>query len=66
MEVDDGVVAAVGLRAAAGRGIAAPGFIDLQVNGFGGVDLMAADRDGYRRAGEAMLATGTRRSSRRS
>ena len=42
-----------------GRGIAAPGFVDLQVNGFAGVDFMHTDRDGYGRAGEAILATGT-------
>ncbi|HEX6024058.1 MAG TPA: N-acetylglucosamine-6-phosphate deacetylase [Solirubrobacter sp.] len=59
VEIDGGAVAAVGLGDSAGRGIAAPGFIDLQVNGFAGVDLMAADRDGYARVGEALLATGT-------
>ena len=42
-----------------GRGIAAPGFVDLQVNGFAGVDLMATDFEGYVRVGEALLATGT-------
>jgi N-acetylglucosamine-6-phosphate deacetylase len=56
--IEDGVVTAVGLAGAGGRGIAAPGFVDLQVNGFAGVDLTAADAAGYRRAGEAMLATG--------
>ncbi len=35
-----------------------PGFVDLQVNGFGGVDFLDADTDGYRRAGEALLETG--------
>ena len=35
-----------------------PGFVDLQVNGFGGVDFLEADADGYRRAGEALLETG--------
>ncbi len=45
-------------RRANGRGIAAPGFVDLQVNGFGGVDFLDADADGYRRAGEALLETG--------
>ena len=35
-----------------------PGFVDLQVNGFGGVDFLDADADGYRRAGEALLETG--------
>jgi N-acetylglucosamine-6-phosphate deacetylase len=58
VEVEDGVVQAVGLGGP-GSGIAAPGFIDLQVNGFAGVDLMAADRDGYARVGEALLEAGT-------
>jgi len=58
VEIADGTVAAVGL-AGAGRGVAAPGFVDLQVNGFAGVDFMHADRHGYALAGAAMLATGT-------
>jgi N-acetylglucosamine-6-phosphate deacetylase len=58
VEVDGGAIAAVGL-AGPGRGVASPGFVDLQVNGFAGVDFMHTDRDGYTRAGEAMLATGT-------
>jgi len=58
VEVAGGVIAAVGLGGG-GRGIAAPGFVDLQVNGFAGVDFMHTDREGYARAGEAMLATGT-------
>jgi N-acetylglucosamine-6-phosphate deacetylase len=59
VEIAGGVVAGVGLGGGRGRGIAAPGFVDLQVNGFAGVDFLHADRDGYARAGEAMLATGT-------
>jgi N-acetylglucosamine-6-phosphate deacetylase len=60
VEVDGGVITAYGLRRAigAGRGIAVPGFVDLQVNGFGGVDFLDADSDGFRRAGEALLETG--------
>jgi N-acetylglucosamine-6-phosphate deacetylase len=57
VEVADGVIAAVGLEPRGG-GIAAPGFVDLQVNGFGGIDLMRASADGWTAAGEAMLATG--------
>ncbi len=38
--------------------MAAPGFVDLQVNGFGGVDFHSADTDGYRRAARALLETG--------
>jgi N-acetylglucosamine-6-phosphate deacetylase len=58
VEVVDGRVAAVGLPSRNGRGVAAPGFIDLQVNGFGGVDFLGSDAAGYRRAGAALLETG--------
>lgn len=60
VEVADGVVTAYGLGSpnGRGRGIATPGFVDLQVNGFGGVDLLEADGDGFRRAGDALLETG--------
>ena len=59
IEVVDGRVTAYGLPATRNGGrIAVPGFVDLQVNGFGGVDLIGADADGYRRAGEALLETG--------
>jgi N-acetylglucosamine-6-phosphate deacetylase len=56
--IADGTVADVALGKRSGRGIAVPGFVDLQVNGFGGVDFASADADGYRRAGEALLETG--------
>jgi len=56
--IADGHVAEVGLSSAKGTGIAAPGLVDLQVNGFAGVDFFSADADGYRRAGEALLACG--------
>jgi N-acetylglucosamine-6-phosphate deacetylase len=57
VELVDGVVGGVALGRA-GRGIAVPGFVDLQVNGFGGVDFASADAEGYRRGGEALLETG--------
>ena len=58
VEVVDGRVTAFGLSSAKGRGIACPGFVDLQVNGFGGVDFLDTDSAGYERAGEALLETG--------
>src|SRR5438046_6530235 len=58
VEVADGTIAAAGLATRNGRGIAVPGFVDLQVNGFGGVDFLDADADGYRRAGAALLESG--------
>src|SRR3954471_20285483 len=58
VEVDEGLVVAIGRPSRGGRGIAVPGFVDLQVNGFGGVDFLDADADGSRRAGEALLEMG--------
>ncbi len=58
VEVEDGRLTATGLASPNGRGIAVPGFVDLQVNGFGGVDFLDADAEGYRRAGAALLETG--------
>ena len=48
----------VGLERNGGQGIAVPGFVDLQVNGFAGVDFLGADADGYATAGDALLETG--------
>jgi len=58
VELADGKVTAVGLNSPPGSGIAVPGFVDLQVNGFAGVDFFSADTGGYRRAGEALLRCG--------
>jgi N-acetylglucosamine-6-phosphate deacetylase len=56
--IADGRIARVGVEPAAESGLAVPGFVDLQVNGFGGVDLLSADLAGYQRAGEGLAATG--------
>ena len=58
VEVADGRVLSVGLAPKRGGGIAVPGFVDLQVNGFGGVDFASADATGYRTAGDALLDSG--------
>ena len=57
VSVEDGRIADVGLGGR-GHGIAVPGFVDLHIHGFGGVDFATTDADGYRRAGEALLRTG--------
>ncbi len=58
VEVEDGRVVGVGLGGAVRGRVAVPGFLDLQVNGFGGVDFLAASTEDYVRAGEALLETG--------
>jgi N-acetylglucosamine-6-phosphate deacetylase len=58
VEVEEGRIAAVGLaRGPRGR-VAIPGFVDLQVNGYCGVDFLSASSDDYDRAGEALLLAG--------
>ena len=44
-------------RGGRGRGgLAVPGFVDVQVNGFAGVDFLAAEPADYARAGDALAA----------
>jgi N-acetylglucosamine-6-phosphate deacetylase len=56
--IADGRIVAAGLAGGRGTRTAVPGFVDLQVNGFGGVDFAAAGAAEYRRAGAALLETG--------
>ena len=58
VEIADGAIVAYALASPNGRGLAVPGFVDLQVNGFGGVDFLDADAAAYRVAGDALLETG--------
>jgi N-acetylglucosamine-6-phosphate deacetylase len=58
VEVDGGVVLAVGLPPGARGRVAVPGLVDIQVNGYAGVDFLAASRADYERAGEALLESG--------
>jgi N-acetylglucosamine-6-phosphate deacetylase len=54
----DGLIDAVGVAPAGRSGLAVAGFVDLQVNGFGGVDLATADGGGYRRVAVALARSG--------
>jgi N-acetylglucosamine-6-phosphate deacetylase len=59
VRIEGGVVAAIGIPAApTARGIAVSGFIDLHINGFGGVDFLTAEPGDYARVGPALAATG--------
>jgi N-acetylglucosamine-6-phosphate deacetylase len=58
VEIEDGIIVDVGLAGGKRGRIAVPGFVDLQVNGFGGVDFLAASADDYAVAGQALLLTG--------
>ena len=44
--------------AAAARALAVPGFVDVQVNGFAGVDFLTAEPEDYARAGRRWPPTG--------
>ena len=58
VEIDGGVIAAVGVSPAGATGLAAPGFIDVQVNGYAGIDFLATDAEGLLEAGAAMARAG--------
>ena len=56
--IEEGAIVEVGNAPGGRAGLAVPGFVDLQVNGFGGVDFLSADVDGYGEAGRALAASG--------
>ena len=58
VEIDDGVVAAVGVVGGGGSGLAVPGLVDLQVNGYRGIDVLAATSDELAVLGLELARTG--------
>jgi imidazolonepropionase-like amidohydrolase len=63
VDVEDGRVVAVGLAKGPRGRVAIPGFVDLQVNGYGGVDFLSASSDDYCRAGRTSKARSSRRTA---
>ncbi len=57
VEIVEDRVSAVGLSPA-GEGLAIPGLVDIQVNGYAGVDLGGADVDGMHHVARALAADG--------
>ena len=58
VRIAGGRIAAVGLHPAGRAGIAAPGFVDVQVNGFAGVDVASAEPGDLDRLGRALARHG--------
>ncbi|MCL1692272.1 MAG: amidohydrolase family protein, partial [Actinomycetia bacterium] len=56
--IGNGVIEAVGLSLSGRGDLAVPGFIDVQINGFDGVDFTTAEPDDYEIVGRKLAATG--------
>ena len=58
VEVDNGLIASVGLDSPDGSGIAVPGFIDIHTHGYLGVDFSRDDPEAIRAASAGLVSTG--------
>jgi N-acetylglucosamine-6-phosphate deacetylase len=58
VRVENGRVGALGVSPAGREGLAVPGFVDLQVNGYAGVDFLTAEPAEYATAGAALASAG--------
>ena len=56
--INDGAIESVGLSPAGQSGLAVPGFIDVQINGFAGVDFTTAEPDDFELVAARLAATG--------
>lgn len=56
--VEDGRVASVGVSPAGASGFAVPGFVDVQINGFDGIDFTTANPAEYEHVAQLLAATG--------
>ena len=58
VQLADGHIHAVGLSSPNGRGLAVPGFIDVQINGYAGVDFTTASDADYQDVALRLAMTG--------
>jgi N-acetylglucosamine-6-phosphate deacetylase len=58
VDIEDGVIARLGVSPAGPEGVAVPGFVEVHINGIAGIDFLTADPEAYRRAGDALARTG--------
>jgi N-acetylglucosamine-6-phosphate deacetylase len=58
VEINDGAIESVGLSPAGMGGLAVPGFIDVQINGFDGIDFTTAEPNDYEAVAARLAATG--------
>lgn len=58
VSIEDGRIDAVGLAPAGKAGVAVPGFIDVQINGFDGVDFTTAGPGDYAHVAQQLAETG--------
>jgi N-acetylglucosamine-6-phosphate deacetylase len=58
VSIDGDRIDATGLSPAGKSGLAVPGLIDVQINGFDGIDFTSADTDDYRHVARRLAAAG--------
>jgi N-acetylglucosamine-6-phosphate deacetylase len=58
VEIEDGIIVEVGLSNPGVQGLAVPGFIDVQINGFAGVDFTDASVEAYQQVAQRLAETG--------